>query len=258
MAKNPVEQFQSFRTKESADRAQEDLRLWSDWHQGGRTPEGLEPLMKRYEPVLARAQNTYKAPAINPAAFKAELQKHFIQAAETFDPSKNVAFNTHVQNRLKKSLRYTSQHQNFGYIPEDKSRHIGDIGRATDELTAELGRPPTHEEIGSHIGIPGRQVQEIQKLMRRDIGDMVGDKQTSDLVELEGSREQDVIRLMSRRPEDYLTPDEVPIFKHVYGVGVQKVTSTGALGKKLGLSDSRISRLKSSIGAKIKKNLGQG
>lgn len=253
--KNPVEAFENFRSKEAADRANEDLQLWHQWDQGGRTAEGLEPLMQRYEPLLARSQKTWKAPAVNPAAFRAELQKHFINAAHSFDPNQGAAFNTHVQTRLKKALRYNTQHQNVGYIPEDKARRIGAINRAADALQEDLGRAPTPDEIGGQIGLRGEQVRTIQKGVRRDIPGSVFEEKGQDPIELVGSREQDVIRLMGRAPEQYLSPEEVTIFKHIYGTGSPKMSGTGELARKLNMSQSRVSRLKSSIGAKIKQNM---
>jgi DNA-directed RNA polymerase specialized sigma subunit len=254
-SKNPIEAFENFRTKEGADRAQEDLRLWHHWDQNGRTAEALEPLMKRYEPLLARSQKAWKAPAVNPAAFRAELQKHFINAAGSFDPNQGAAFNTHVQTRLKKALRYNTQHQNVGYIPEDKARRIGSINRAADSLQEDFGRAPTNDEIGQQIGMKGKQVEVIRKGVRRDIPGSVFEEKGSDPIEFMGSREQDVIRLMTREPERYLSPEEVTVFRHIYGAGSPKVSGTGELARKLNMSQSRISRLKSSIGAKIKQNI---
>jgi len=148
---NPVDDFLSFKTKEAADRAQQDLDLWSQWHEGGRKAEDLQPLMKRYQPLMNRKLNEWKAPAVSTAAFKAELHKHFYNAAENFDPDRGVAFNTYLQRRLEKAKRFNSKYQNVGYIPEGKARYIGPIQVAQNELQEDLGRPPTAKEISKHL-----------------------------------------------------------------------------------------------------------
>ena len=76
MAKStPVDEFEDYKSKEAAEKAQKDLALWNSWHESGRKPEALQPLMKRYEPLLNNKVREWKAPQVNQAAFKAELQK---------------------------------------------------------------------------------------------------------------------------------------------------------------------------------------
>lgn len=252
--KNPVQEFLDLKTKEAAGRAAQDLDLWNQWHSGGRTPEGLQPLIKRYEPLLARKTREWRAPAVAEAAFKMELKKHLIGAAETFDPERGVAFNTHLQNRLQKAKRFNAKYQNVGYIPEGQARNIGPLQAAQNELSEQFGREPTHSEIGAHLGMPVPKVTELMLAMRKDVPSSIFE---TDPAAFGTSRESDVIRLMQRSPTDYLTHEESQVFNHIYGPGGQPKgdTSTTALAARLGMSQPKISRLKTSIGSKIKKNM---
>lgn len=252
MAKTPVDDFFEHKTKEAAAKAEEDLNLWKAWDSGGRNAQTLKPLMQRYEPLFNRKLKEWKAPAVNQSAFKAELQKQFINAANSFNPSMGVAFNTHIQNRLQKAKRYNIKHQNVGYIPEAKVKHIGGIQIARNQLQEELGRAPTIDEISVHTGLPAKQVSGIEKSMRRDIPASAFE---TDPIGISSEREQDIIRTMGRKPEDYFSPEETNVFKHIYGVGAAKMTSTNQLAKQLKMSPSRISRLKTSIGNKIKSSI---
>lgn len=251
--KEPVQDYLDHTTKEAARRADQDLKMWEEWNSHGRDPRLLQPLMQTYEPLLARSARAWKAPAVAPAAFKAELKRHFIHAAESFDPSRGVAFNTHVQARLRKAQRFNTKHQNIGYIPEGQARHIGPIQVAQNELTEELGRAPKPAEIAGRVGLPTRQVSSIMQSMRRDIASSAFE---SDPASFATAREADVLRLIQRRPADYLDPDEAKVFSHIYGVGgARKIQSTSELATALGLSQPKISRLKTSIAQKIKKQL---
>jgi DNA-directed RNA polymerase specialized sigma subunit len=253
MAKStPVDEFEDYKSKEAAEKAQKDLALWNTWHESGRAPESLQPLMKRYEPLLNNKVREWKAPSVNPAAFKAELQKQFINAAHGFDPNRGVAFNTYLQTRLQKAMRFNTRHQNVGYIPEGQTSHIGKIQVAQNELQESLGRPPTEQEISSHIELPVPQVKRILQNIRKDVP---ASSFESDPMSFSTGREQDVIRLISRSPNDYLSADETKVFNHIYGSGgARKITSTKDLAQTLGVSQSRISRLKTAIGKKIKDN----
>lgn len=251
--KNSADEFLALKTKLAADRAEGDLRLWHDWNSGGRTPELLQPLMQRYQPLINRKEKEWRAPAVAPAAFKAELTKHFIGAAQTFDPERGVAFNTHVQNRIQKAKRFNAKHQNVGYIPEGQAKNIGPLQQMQNQLTEEFGRAPTHEELGERLDMPVHKVTTLMKALRKDVPSSAFE---TDPGAFGTSREADVIRLMQRKPHEYLTPDEVPVFKHIFGVdGTKKVTDTTTLASMLGHSQPKVSRLKTSIAGKIKKNM---
>lgn len=250
---NAATDFLEAKKKTAAVKAEHDLRLWHAWNQGGRTPDLLEPLLSRYDSLMNRKASEWRAPNVAPAAFKAELQSHFIQAAHSFDPERGVAFNTHVQSRLKKAQRFNSKHQNIGYIPEDLSRHIGDFDRAQNDLTEELGRPPTTVELANHMGVPQRKLTALISQRRKDVPSSHFE---TDPTLLSNPREADVVRLIQRRPDEYLTPDEVRVFSHIYGLqGARKITDTTTLASTLGLSQPKISRLKTSIAGKIQKHI---
>lgn len=254
MPKNPVQDFLSLKTKEAADRAKEDLSLWQQWHQGGRTADLLQPLLQRYEPLLARRVREWKAPAVAPAAFKVELQKHFINAAQSFDPDRGVAFNTHVQNRLQKAKRFNAKYQNVGYIPEGQATHIGPLQSAQNELYEQFGREPTHAELGQYLGMPEHKVTSLMSALRKDVPSSSFE---TDPAAFGTSREADVIRLIQRAPTDYLTADEAAVFGHIYGPGgaPKADASTTSLAQRLGMSQPKVSRLKTSISNKVKKHL---
>lgn len=253
MAKNPAQDFLELKNKVAAQRAEGDLDLWHKWNQGGRTPELLEPLIKRYEPLLKRKVVEWKAPAVAPAAFKMELTRHLINAAQTFEPERGVAFNTHVQNRIQKAKRFNTRHQNVGYIPEGQVKNIGPLQQAQNELTEQYGRAPTATELASHLNMPEHKVTGLMKALRKDVPSSAFETDPSSFAT---SRESDVIRLIQKRPEEYLSPDEARVFNHIFGTnGARKITDTTGLAAQLGMSQPKISRLKTSIGDKIKKNM---
>ena len=237
---NPVEQFLS--TKEAAlqqkrEKEHQQLTLWKQTGQ----PEHLEPLLKSYEPVIAQKVRQYKAPAVNEAAFRAELQKHLIGAFESFDPSRGAQLSTHVENRLRKAQRFNNRYQNIAYIPEGQAQYIGKINKAQDELTDQFGRPPTHDEIADHIGIPPKQVGKIIKAQRRDIA---ASSFESDPTEIAMHRDQEVLSLLPYN----LTADERQVFNHIFGQeGAKKITDTNSIAAAIGKSAPQVSRLRTSI-----------
>jgi DNA-directed RNA polymerase specialized sigma subunit len=242
---NPVTDFLT--TKEAArqQQRQDELAHLERWR-ASQDPEHLAPLLRAYEPVIAQKIRQWKAPAVPEPAFRAELQKHMIKAFQTFDPSKGAQLPTHVENNMKKALRYNNKYQNVAYIPEGQTKFIGQIQRAQNTLTQDLGRDPTHDEIADHIGMPVKQVSKIMTNMRRDVPASAFE---TDPAETEMHRDQEVLDLLPYN----LTNDEKRVFNHIFGrEGAPQISSTNALAAALSKSPSQISRLRTSILTKYK------
>jgi len=242
---NPVDDFLS--TKEAArqQQRQDELQHLMRWKQT-QDPAHLEPLIKAYEPLVAQKVRQWKAPAVQEDAFRAELQKHMIKAFQTFDPSRGAQLPTHVENNLRKALRYNNKFQNVAYIPEGQTKHIGAIQRAQNSLTEELGRDPTHDELADHLGMPLKQVTKILTNMRKDVPASVFE---TDPTEVAMHRDQEVLDLLPYN----LTTDEKKVFNHIFGrEGAPQISETNHIATALGKSPSQISRLRTSILSKYK------
>lgn len=243
---NPLDDVLQEKEKRATERKAREVGLWQKWNESGRKPMHLEPLLKAYQPLVEQKIREWKPQAIPKSAFRAELQNHIIKALETYNPER-AALSTHIGVRLQKAKRYMVQHQNLAYIPEGQVSYIGRINKAKDQLTDELGRAPTHSEIGDFVGLPPKRVATIMAATRRDIPMSMLE---TDPVGKNTMREREVLDLLQYN----LTPDEKMVFNHLYGrEGKPTVTSTGELATRLGKSPSQVSRLKTSILAKYKR-----
>jgi hypothetical protein len=244
--KNPLDDYLDTKLEKRAERDAKHRELWETW-KADPNPHTLQPLLKQFAPVFGAATQKYKAPNVNDAAFHAEVQKQAIKSLETYDPNRGASLVTHVTNGLKKVQRFNTRVQNLAYIPEDKSRYIGQIDSATDELREELGRDPTHHEVGGIVGISGKRVKEIQGLRRADIK---GSSFASDPVGHVGSRDQEVVALLRQE----LNGDEQKVYDYIFGQnGMPKIESTGEIARRMGKNPSQISRIKNRIGEAYKK-----
>lgn len=240
--KNPIDEYQDAVLEKRAERDQHHLQLWQTWKQDP-TPNNLQPLLKQFDRTFGAAVKTIKAPNVNEAAFRGVLAKNAISAFESYDPNRGASLTTHVTNYIQKAKRFNTKAQNMAYIPEDKVKYIGKIDAARDELRDDLGRDPTHQEIGSRVGISGKLVKEIQGLRRADIR---ASSFQSDPVGHVGSRDREVISLLKTE----LKGDDLTVYNYLYGQnGMPKIESTGDIAKRMGKSPSQISRIKNHIAA---------
>jgi DNA-directed RNA polymerase specialized sigma subunit len=269
---NPVAEYFDAKVAAQTERKKNELDIWNHWQANGQKPEHLQPLLKLYEPVIG--QHMKKKPPMVPAsAYKAELQAHAIKAFQSYDPARGTTLNTHVNWGLKKAPRYGNLHANLGYLPEAQSALIAPISKATDILVEELGRPPTAAEIHAQLQrdpdkdyrkITVKRIQTVQANNFRDIpmshsaGPEHYDYSTGNEPTTHGFEDQQIA------VAQHILPDIFPnnplmheLFHHTFGTnGYNVIASTGALAKKLGKSQSQISRMKSTMGNTLRKHMG--
>jgi len=261
---NPVEEYFEEKLAAKEQRKKDEVALWKRWMDEGQQPHHLAPLLKAYEPVIAQHVRKHNVLAIPESAMKAQAQKHVIEAFQTYDPSKGTALNTWVENRLPKLGRFRNRYQNMAYIPEGKADKIGKIDRAKNELIEELGREPTMDELGNHLSMNPKKVQEILKAQRRDIpmsrsgGEEVYDyAATSQPTARMFEDQQIAVAAQSLHSIFPNKPEMHQLFNYTFGMnGHPQVTSTSQLAKKMDKKDPQISRMKSQMGATLRKHFG--
>jgi len=74
-----------------------------------------------------------------------------IHAVNTYDPNRGAAFKTYAYTQIKGSILDELRRQDP--IPRSQKEKIRHVERVTDELAAELGRPPTIAELEQRSGV---------------------------------------------------------------------------------------------------------
>jgi RNA polymerase primary sigma factor len=188
----------------------------------------------------------------------AEGNLGLMRAVEGFDPNMNTRFSTYASYWVKQSIRRaivnTAKAVRVpGYMAELVSRWW----RATNRLTAELGRLATDEEVARHMGLPRRKLGIIKKAIRvhnsappsdpaadqeRDLGDVLADDRSeapgAGLAAAEDVTE--VTRLLDR-----MDPREAAVLRMRFGLGGGKPKTLKEVGEYLGLTRERARQIES-------------
>ncbi len=145
-----------------------DEKLWEKWAKTGREDD-LLPLMQRYEPLVDKQVAVYGRTNISPALIKAKARINLIEAFKTYDPSRGVKLNTHVNWHMNKIKRFVAASQNFARIPEPMVFRIGEYRVAAANLREKLGRDPSVKELADTLKWPMAHVERMQKVVREDL-----------------------------------------------------------------------------------------
>lgn len=263
MPGTPLDEYMEEKQAAKEKRKANELSLWKRWKDNGEQPEHLKPLLKLYEPVLGQKMRAWRPPMVPESAYKAELQKHLINAFKVYDPSKGAAINTHVENRLKKAQRFGNRSANLAYIPEGQANLIGKIQRAQEVLEEQFGRPATTDEVAEHIGESPKRVGVVLKAVKRDVpmSRSGGENYDYSAGADHGGRqfeEQQIAVAQNILPKIFPNkPHLHAVFNYTFGTnGHPQVKNNKELAKKLGTTEQNASRWKTVMGNTLRKHMG--
>lgn len=270
MANNPVDAYIEGKAKEAADRNSKDLRLLDAWKKSP-TQANLIPLMHQFDNEVGRIASIQAGgrARIKPESHKAFLRGHMIDAFGTYDVNKArghegkvMSLKGHVEGLLRnRGQRYIGTHQNTAYIPEQKAALIMPIKKARETLFDEFGKEPSNKVVANWLnanqGMPGIPSRKRGKFTSRLVGDVdklqIADVKSGGFESDPGRQNISLERETLSVLHHSLTPAERVVFDYN-----SKGVRPGQIAKKLGKSNSYVSRQLSSIRGKYGRQLGLG
>ena len=236
-------------------RKENELALWTHWKET-KDPQSLKKLYKSYEPLIRKVSKPYEslAGAIDPGIVDTQFRIAAFNGFNTYDPSKGTQLSTHLNWSLMAAKKDIGRVQNSGRIPQARMAKITTFQNTRDSLTESLGREPTHEEISSVLNWKPSEVKRLTK----EIGtktlaasSMEGDPADYPTV----GKDSEILFLMEHG--NILTPDELEVAKRLIGFGGHTQQQPKQISMETGFSQSKISRLRQTIGSKIQAAQGR-
>jgi DNA-directed RNA polymerase specialized sigma subunit len=224
-----------------------EKEMWERWNEGGRKSEDLHPLHQSYKPVISQQVRKYadrgKYP-IPTSAIQHEMDKQFVRAVKTYNPSRGTQLNTWVNRNLLKAGRFIKNYQNIGHIPEGQISLIPNYDRARAELLDQFGHEPDTKSIAVRMGQPLRKVKQLEKERRDDLATSGFMQDPSDFL---APKELEAFKLI----EYDLTPEEKTVYEFTFGVNGRPMLKPGEIAKKAKIHPSKISRIRKKLQEKV-------
>jgi RNA polymerase primary sigma factor len=244
---------------------QEEVKLAAQIKRGNRNAR--EKMIKanlRLVVKIAHDFSNYGLPLLD---LVSEGNIGLMKAVERFDPKKGGKLSTYASWWIKQSIKRALANQSKTIrLPVHLVDKIGKIRRVSAQMTEELGREPSNEELAEELGLAVAKVAHLKNVAVRPasldakinadddtaFGDLVSDERAED--PFAALRDKD-LREEVGDLLDVLDPRERKIIAFRFGLGGGKERTLEEVGRKFGVTRERIRQLQNIALLKMRKAL---
>jgi DNA-directed RNA polymerase specialized sigma subunit len=155
-----------------------------------------------------------------------------------------------VDSNLRTGQRWVMNPRNLARVVEARTyKDIGAYKNAVSILDDQFGRPPNTQEVADYLGWPEKHAALVQSEIHPTLSSSYWEKSEGsvDPTSIMPSRHSEVLTNIQYQ----LSPEELNVYEYLLGRNGKPKLKQNEIATTLGFSQSKVSRLKHSIGKKM-------
>ena len=204
------------------------------------TPENMAGVVAAFMPTINSEIQRYEGPK---SLLRGQGKILTIKAIRTYNPMSGANLNSWVVTNLRQLARY-GQRMRDVKVPELALRQAAEVNRVYNEMSSDLGRPPTDEELADEIGISVKKLRRVRSQAKTSIPSSSFDATESDESTAYDPGVSTSVNLPFATDAVYMSLDDrdKKIYDMRTGSHGSKEYSAGDIAKRFGISNAAVSQ----------------
>lgn len=197
----------------------------------------------------------YQGRGVPLADLIAEGNVGLMEALKRFDEKRGFKFISYAVWWIRQSILNALKRTSTVVMPANRQEDMDRMARRWGQMTQELGRVPTLDEVASDMKISRKRAERALRCVRPDLSleypiDTAGEQSLIHLLEADGEEPDQVVmdrdqsELVSRSLEASLDSREADVIRAYFGLTGEDRQTLGEIGRSLGVTRERVRQIR--------------